>query len=498
MAINGIGLKSSFIGNSLLNVRAQLEDMQRQLGTGKKSETYAGLGTDRSFAIGLRSQLSNLASYKDTIANVNTRLNVGNSVLQRLSDIGSNIKTSASGSSTQLENTGQTMAQTRARDSLAEILQLLNVQSGDRYLFSGRATDTPAVADIGDILDGNGARAGLRQLIDERRQADIGAGGLGRLVITAPTLTSVQIAEEAAPLPFGMKLNAITSSLTGATVTGPAGAPPAIGVDLPTNPNAGDRVKFTFDMPDGTTEVIELTASTTTPLKAGEFAIGATSDVTAANLQGVLTTAVGKLANSALVAASAMAASDDFFNKSPPMRVTGPPPFNTATTQTAGTAADTVTWYTGETGTDPARGTAVARIDQSITVQYGARANEQGLRWQVQIVAAYAAVTTTTTDPNAREQVQALNDRTAMKLAPQFGQQSIQDIQSEWAGAQGAMKAASDRQTLTTTMTQTMLDSVEGINNEETIAKILALQTNLEASYQVTSMLYQMSLVKFI
>jgi len=161
MAIDGIGMKSSFIGNALLNVRDQLEDMQRQLGTGKKSETYAGLGTERSFAIGLRAQLSNLASYKDTIANVNTRLNVGNSVLQRMIDIGSNIKTSASGSSTQLENTGQTMSQVRARDSLAEMLQLLNIQSGDRYLFSGRATDTRAVAEIGDILDGSGARVSV-------------------------------------------------------------------------------------------------------------------------------------------------------------------------------------------------------------------------------------------------------------------------------------------------------------------------------------------------
>jgi flagellar hook-associated protein 3 FlgL len=178
--------------------------------------------------------------------------------------------------------------------------------------------------------------------------------------------------------------------------------------------------------------------------------------------------------------------------------VTGPPPFNLATTQTAGTSADTVSWYTGETGTDPARGTAVARIDQSITVQYGARANEQALRWQVQIIAAYAAVTTSTSDPNARDQVQALNDRTSASLAPQFGQQSVQDIQSEWAGAQSAMDAASDRQTLTTTMTQTMLDSVEGVSNEEVIAKILALQTNLQASYQVTSMLYQTSLVKYI
>ena len=79
------------------------------------------------------------------------------------------------------------MSQVRARDSLAEMLQLLNIQSGDRYLFSGRATDTTAVADIGDILDGSGAQAGLKQIIDERKQADIGAAGLGRLAITAPT-----------------------------------------------------------------------------------------------------------------------------------------------------------------------------------------------------------------------------------------------------------------------------------------------------------------------
>lgn len=499
MAIQGIGMKSSYIGNALLNVRDQLEQLQAQLGTGKKSDTYAGLGDGRSFAIGLRAQLSNLASYKDTIANVNTRLEVGNSVLQRLIDIGASVKTAASGSSTQLQNSGQTMSQVQARDSLSEMLQLLNIQSGDRFLFSGRATDTKAVADIGDIMDGSGAKAGLKQVIDERRQADIGSG-LGRLQFTTPppTITSVQLAEEASPLPFGMKLNAVTASTpTGPTVTGPTGTPPAITVDFPANPSPGDKVKFTFDMPDGTMETIELTATTDSPPAAGEFTIGATSDVTATNFQSALSTAVGQLANGALVAASAFKASDDFFNASPPLRVAGPP-FDTATTQVAGTPANTVTWYTGETGPDSARGTAVARIDDSITVQYGARANEQALRYQVQIIAAYAAVTTSSTDPNARAQVQALNDRAAAGLAPQFGQQSIQDIQSEWAGAQGAMDAASDRQTLTNNMTQTMLDGIEGVDNEEVISKILALQTNLQASYQVTSMLYQTSLVKFL
>lgn len=497
MAIDGLGLRTTFINASLQNLRTQFEDLQRQLATGKKSDTYAGLGVDRSFSVGLRAQLSNLSSYADTITNVNTRINIGNSVLQRLIDVGSNIKTSASGSSTQLENTGQTMAQVRAKDSLAEMLQLLNTQSGDRYLFSGRATDTPSVASVGDIMDGKGAQAGLKQIIAERKQADLGASGLGRLAITAPTITSVQIAEDAAGSPFGLKLDAVTSSLTGATVTGPTGSPPAVSVDMPVNPNAGDKVKFTFKLPDGSSEVIELTASNNNPLKPGEFAIGATSDVTAANLQGALNTSVGKLANTSLVAASALAASDNFFAASPPLRVNGPP-FDAAISTIAGTPANTVSWYTGESGTDPARGTAVARIDQSITVQYGARATEQGLRWQLQTIAAYAAVTTSSADPNAKEQVQALNNRVAANLAPQQGQQSIQDIQSEFAGTQGAMKAAGDRQTLTKSMAQSMLDGIEGISNEEVIAKILALQTNLQASYQTTAMLYQTSLVKYL
>ena len=43
-----------------------------------------------------------------------------------------------------------------------------------------------------------------------------------------------------------------------------------------------------------------------------------------------------------------------------------------------------------------------------------------------------------------------------------------------------------------------MLDSIEGISNDEVATKILALQTALQASYQTTATLYQMSLTKFI
>lgn len=495
MAIDGVSGRTSFLGSSILNIKSQLDELQQQLATGKVSNTYAGQGVGRGFAVGLRAEVNSLDAYADTANNINTRVNVANLSLQGLVDIGSQVKTSATGSAITLGANGQTTGQVTAQAQLGNALALLNTQSGGRYLFSGRATDTPATASADDILNGSGVKAGLTQLIAERKQADQGVGGSGRLTLTTPTATSIGIANDASP--FGLKLSTVSSSLTGATLTPPSGAPSPVTVDLgATNPTAGDKVKFTFTLPDGSSESIELTASTATPLPPGAFAIGATSAATAANLNAALTGAVGTLANTSLVAASAIAASNNFFD-APPLRVAGPP-FNTATALVNGTAANTVSWYTGETGTDPARGTAVAQIDQSITVQYGARADEQAFRTQLQNIAVYAAVTTSVSDPNANAEISALNQRVAQNLSPQTGQQSVQDIQADFAGVQIAIKATGQRQAQGKSMAQTMLDAIEGASPDEVATKILALQTSLTASYQTTAMLYQNSLTKFL
>jgi len=623
MSIVGVSGKTSFIGTSILNLRSQLSDLQTQLASGKVSTTYAGQGTDRAFALGLRAQVSSIDAYANTGTNVNTRINVANLSLQGLSDIGSQVKSASTSSTIVLNNNGQTSGQITAQAAFANAISLLNTQSGDRYLFSGRTTDTAPTAPADVILNGIGAQAGLTQLIGERKLADQGTGGMGRLAVTSPSLTTTvtSLAEDGSP--FGLKLASVSTSLTGATITQPTGVPPAVTVDLGgVNPNNGEKVKFNFNLPDGTTESIELTATTVTPPPAGSFAIGVDTAATTLNLQGALTASIQKLSDTSLVAASAIAASDNFFNLSAttggsvvnnkaatpapitgvtllsggaatdslatnfaagdtitvngtpitfvasgatgnqlnvtdsvqtlltkidsitgttnsstinggaitlhggngtdltvtssntaafaslgfgatvtgnpaPLRVGGPP-FNTATSLVAGTAANTVSWYTGEAGTDPARGTAVARVDASITVQYGARANEQAFVHQLQNIAVYAAVTTNASNPNASGQSTALSQRISANLAQQAGQQSIQDIQAEFAGAQTAIKATTDRQTQLKSMAQTMLDSIEGVSTDEVATKILALQTTLQASYQTTAMLYQTTLSKYL
>jgi flagellin-like hook-associated protein FlgL len=496
MAINGVNYGASVLSQSVANLKNQLTSLQSQLTTGEKSTTYSGMGPSEGFAVAARAQLANISAFTDAMTNVTTTINVANTALQSLSDIGGQVQNAAAASPQDIDSTGQTVAQQNAQAELSSMVGILNTQAGDRYIFSGSAITTPSVASADDILNGTGAQAGLKQVISERQQAD-GTSGLGRLVISSPTATSVKVAEDAAPSPFGLKLNSVTSSLTGATVTGPTGSPSAVSISLgATNPNPGDQVSFTFNLPDGTTESIQLTASSTTPAPAGSFAIGATPTATAANLNAALNTSIGTLANTSLVAASAVAAGNDFFGE-PPQRV-GTAPLGSATTLVAGTAANTVSWYTGNSGPGTARASSTARIDQSQTVQYGAQADEQAIRTQLQSIAVFAAVTTSPTGANSAAQVAALSSRTATNLTAQPGQQTIADIQTDFATAQTTMKAATARQTQTQSTLQNMIDTTETVSPDQVASEILALQNSLQASYQTTAMLSQLTLTKYL
>jgi flagellin-like hook-associated protein FlgL len=354
----------------------------------------------------------------------------------------------------------------------------------------------PSVDTADHILNGNGAQAGLKQVIAERNQADLGADGLGRLVIPAAAGTTVAVSEDAASSPFGLKLAAVSSTLTGATVTGPAGSPAAISVDLgASNPNNGDTITYTFSLPDGTSQTLQLQATTSAPPGPNQFTIGATPAATAANLQAALTAGVSNIGSTALSAASAMAASNDFFDD-PPQRVSGSPA--TATALVDGTSANTVFWYTGEDGAGSARSTATARIDPTTTVSYGTRANEQGIRWIVQNIAALAATSYSSSDPNASASYAALNSRVYSALGVPAGVQNITDIESSLANAQTAMASTQSQHQQTSNLLTNMQQSIEGVDINQVGAQILSLQTSLSASLSTTARMASLNLLNYL
>jgi flagellar hook-associated protein 3 FlgL len=157
-----------------------------------------------------------------------------------------------------------------------------------------------------------------------------------------------------------------------------------------------------------------------------------------------------------------------------------------------------VIWYTGEAGSQPARTTTSGRIDQSITVQYGLRANEEGIRWQMQNIAALAAISMPSTDPDSQERAAALDSRLRTALDVPLGTQSVQAIQADLAGAQASVEAARQRHQQTNATLSNLLEEIEGISNEKVAAKILAMQTTLQASLQTTAKLFQMSILNYM
>jgi flagellar hook-associated protein 3 FlgL len=769
MSISTINYSSSVLGQSVQYLNNQLTNLSTQLSTGLKSTNYAGMGANEGFAIAARAQLSNITAFGDTMTNVNTIIAAVNNALQSLSNMSGNIQSGAAASPQNLDDTGQTSAQESAASNFSAIIGMLNTQVGNRYVFSGSAINTPAVASANSIMNGSGNLAGLKQVMAERKQADLGTDGMGRLVLSQPSSTSVQVAEDVAGSPFGLKLNSVSSSLTGATVSGPSGSPAAISVDFgATNPNPGDKVSLTFNLPDGTTQTVSLTATSTSPAPAGSFTIGSTPADTASNFDSALNSSISTLANTSLVAASAIEAGDNFFNTDsiavgsvatnqntapvplsdstalsgaagtdsltglaagdtltvngstiqfydsgtggsaggdptttyvdlatatvgdllgdidtitgtgtsstasngvvtlnddagplsitgsapsvlaalgfsgpvnastgtaatgttvnsqatapdpqpitgatslsgaagtnalsasfaagdtinvdgstiqfynssttppttagsapgttyvdlatatvgnllgdidkitgsstpstisggvitihtddastlnitssnpaalqalgfssqpitaiqPPLRVSGSP-LGSATSLTSG-ASDTVQWYTGNSGPGSARASAHAQIDTSETVDYGAQANEQAVRQQLQNIAVFAAFKTTAGDSNANAQINDLSQSIVTNLDPPSGQQTIADIQTAFSNAQTQIKAATDRQTQTQSMMQDLIAQTEQVSPDVVSSELLAVQNSLQASYEATSMLSKLSLVNYL
>jgi len=500
----GVPSLSKSVGwtRGIVEARAQMFDLQRQLGTGKRAATYGALGSERTLAIAMRSRVSVVESYQSTIESITLRTNVMSQAMERIAEINREMRSDASVPDFLLTDGERTTLQLRAEISLEESLSLLSSEVGGRYLFAGRSVDSDPVVSYDELMNGSGGRAGFKQHLSERRQADLGADGLGRLVIPVPGAADVTVSEDVDGSPFGFKLVALNSGLTGTSTVGPAGAPPAATLSFTaTLPEAGETAELTVSLPDGSETRIELTA--VAPGEggaAGTFEIGVDENTTAANFQAALNAAVLLSAQTELQPASGIAASEDFFNideANPPQRVDGPP-FDTAVALRDGTTADTVFWYTGDAAVGDARSTTTGRVDTSITVSYGARATEEAFRWGIQNLAVLAAETYDLSVDTDKGRYLNMARKGAVNLTYPDNKQTVVSIQAQIVSAEYVAGQANERHIDTVATAEDLVNKIEGADVNEVGIKLLQLQTRLQASYETTSILAQLSLVNYL
>lgn len=315
----------------------------------------------------------------------------------------------------------------------------------------------------------------------------VAAEGLGRLQINA-TASTVTLAERApVSANHGFRVTGASAVSGNITTTYTAADPSEMAVQFTGLPTAGQQVSLTLTEPgaEGAQRVLTLTA-VTGKAGAGQYTIGADANATAANFANALKLVVSEAAGAA-----------------------------------EGNPRQSVT----------------SQVDDATRVSYGVQGNEKGMLRLVRTMASLSVETYPTevnirasrepmrlaalAEPNATiraslmadyEKAVTADSRTAMgrfdgmasrqqvQLSASHNSEpgSVDILTMELAVAHIALNNATARHTDYKAQLDNLLSDVETVSKEDVAMEILALQTRLQASYQVTSMVSQLSLSKYM
>ncbi|MCE7026450.1 flagellar hook-associated family protein [Jiella avicenniae] len=129
--------------NAVSKIQQELVIMQKQATTGRLADVGLTLGLRTSQSISLRSENESATRQLDTNAIISQRFSIMQNAMDSLAATGGSLLSSliANGSS----DPGTTANIDQARASLQQFVGALNSSAGARFLFSGTATDKPAI-----------------------------------------------------------------------------------------------------------------------------------------------------------------------------------------------------------------------------------------------------------------------------------------------------------------------------------------------------------------
>src|SRR5262249_31201736 len=148
----------------------------------------------------------------------------------------------------------------------------------------------------------------------------------------------------------------------------------------------------------------------------------------------------------------------------------------------------TPTVYNGATS-----GTVTARLDHGYQIDYGLRADDPAIRDALQGLYMLAAVPSGSVSSDA---YQAWQSEAVSHLDKGF--EGVIGMAANVGFQQGAVADVMTRHDSTLTQLNTQIVNLEQADPYQTAAKLSQLQTQLEATFQVTARMSQLSLTKFL
>lgn len=124
--------------------QARMFDLQTQITSGKKAQTYSGIAMDANRLVSIEATNGRIGQYSSTIGQVTSRLGIMETQLNSMMDNAISLRTTLVNA---LNNgNGQFMALSQqASQLLTQTANLLNTTDGENFLFAGSKTDVPPV-----------------------------------------------------------------------------------------------------------------------------------------------------------------------------------------------------------------------------------------------------------------------------------------------------------------------------------------------------------------
>jgi flagellar hook-associated protein 3 FlgL len=130
--------------NFVNKIQQRTYDLQTQISSGKKSQTYTGIYQDASRLVGLQATSARTDQYMTTITQTSTRMNTMETQMNSMLDNAISFKTALI---TGLNNGNANFSALgqQADQLLKQTVNILNTKDGDSYIFAGTRTTTAPV-----------------------------------------------------------------------------------------------------------------------------------------------------------------------------------------------------------------------------------------------------------------------------------------------------------------------------------------------------------------
>ena len=152
--INSVATLSQnlLLQSNVRNIQNQLDKVQLQIASGKKTDVYSGLGAQSRMTLDFHRQKEQIQNYRDSIAASTARIGVIDKALTRLTEIATEFRSKFLQNRPYMSTdpTVRAVFKDEAQSALREINQLLNTPFEGGYLFSGRLSTTPPMVDPGN------------------------------------------------------------------------------------------------------------------------------------------------------------------------------------------------------------------------------------------------------------------------------------------------------------------------------------------------------------